>query len=80
MSFSTNPGKATLADARVALSLASQIDSLELRERHLARARSIVNLLRDELARVDADLRAHERELERLVVAAKQPPLPGVAP
>lgn len=68
----------TIADARVALSLASQIDALELRERHLARARSIVNLLRDELARVDGDLRAHERELERLLVVAKQAALPGV--
>ena len=68
----------TIADARIALSLASQIDSLELRERHLARARSIVNLLRDELARVDGDLRAHERELERLLVVAKQAALPGV--
>lgn len=70
----------TIADARVALSLASQIDSLELRERHLARARAIVIQLRDELARVDGDLRAHERELERLLVAAKQPALPGVTP
>lgn len=68
----------TIADARIALSLASQIDSLELRERHLARARSIVNLLRDELARVDGDLRAHERELERLLVVARQAALPGV--
>lgn len=78
MSFSTNPGKATLADARVALSLASQIDSLELRERHLARARSIVNLLRDELAQVSGDLLAHEKELERRLVAAGQAGLPGV--
>ena len=68
----------TIGDARIALSLASQIDSLELRERHLARARSIVDLLRAEVARVDADLRAHERELERLLVVAKQAALPGV--
>ena len=68
----------TIADARIALSLASQIDSLELHERHLTRARSIVNLLRDELAHVDGDLRAHERELERLLVVAKQAALPGV--
>lgn len=68
----------TIADARIALSLASQIDSLELRERHLARARSIVDLLRAEVARVDGDLRAHEKELERLLVVARQAALPGV--
>ena len=69
----------SLPDVRIALSIASQVNDLDLRARHLARARALVNRMADELAQVSGDLRAHEKELERLTVAAKQPSLPGVS-
>jgi len=61
----------TMRDLLVALSLASGLESLDLRERHLARARALANQLREELDRVESDLCAREKELERRIALEK---------
>ena len=55
----------TMRDLLVAMSLASGIESLELKGRNLRHARAIANALREELDRVESGLRACEQELER---------------
>ena len=60
-----------IADIRIALSIASQVADVDLRARHLARARALFNRHRDELAQIAGDLDAHEKELERVTATAQ---------
>ena len=60
-----------IPDIRIALSVASQVADLDLRARHLARARALFNRHRAELEQIAGDLAAHEKELERVTAAAQ---------
>ncbi len=66
----------SLEQIRIALSVASQMDSRELRTLHLAQARALHDRQRDELRQIETLLVAQERELARTARDVTQLPLP----
>lgn len=61
-----------LEQIRIALSVASQVDSHELRVMHVAQARSLHDRERDALRQVEVVLVAQERELMRTATAGRE--------